>query len=439
MGEASEGILANLCQRSFLSFWSYPRPHTNEGFSKRRQGDELCDLLVIFGDDVLIFSDKDRSYTNHVVARVNWDRWYRKAVKGSILQIAGAEKWIRESPDDLFTDKSCAVKLDVKIPTGDRLRVHRICIVLGAKEACAAEHEDDPLGALMIRGGGQSPIESGREMFCVGEEVSPTGGFVHVFDERALEVLMVELNTARDFCDYLLCKEDAMTRHYVIAGGEEDLLAHYLTNGQSLVPPQGRYDLLDFGFGTYRDLVQDPRYKAAKCADETSFAWDMLIEDLTLSWRTGNLDAPPPPADFEVVLRKMASFDRLSRRRLGTILKDSLFDGRARTVSDGPIAVCVVVLRPPDGLTKKQLNEMRANASFRYACMARIRDPEVREAIIFVASRKGVDRLSPQVNWIGLPDWNELIEEDTLAFMRKHNFSTNSDRYKDLLYPNDLG
>ena len=50
---ASEQLLAELCEKSFLSVWSYPN-------LCRKQGKELTDLLVVFGDDVILFSDKSR-------------------------------------------------------------------------------------------------------------------------------------------------------------------------------------------------------------------------------------------------------------------------------------------------------------------------------------------------------------------------------------------
>ncbi|HDL8215821.1 TPA: hypothetical protein PXQ72_000351, partial [Yersinia enterocolitica] len=59
----SERYLANLCEKTFLSLWSYPNVYTNEGKkSANGDGKELCDLLVVFGNHVIIFSDKDISF-----------------------------------------------------------------------------------------------------------------------------------------------------------------------------------------------------------------------------------------------------------------------------------------------------------------------------------------------------------------------------------------
>ena len=58
----SERYLSKLCRRSFLGLWSYPNLHTDDGRkAEKGVGHELCDLLVVFGNNVIIFSDKHLS------------------------------------------------------------------------------------------------------------------------------------------------------------------------------------------------------------------------------------------------------------------------------------------------------------------------------------------------------------------------------------------
>lgn len=52
---ASEALLAELCERSFLQLWTYPNLF-------KKPGKELIDLMVVFGDDILLFSDKSCAY-----------------------------------------------------------------------------------------------------------------------------------------------------------------------------------------------------------------------------------------------------------------------------------------------------------------------------------------------------------------------------------------
>lgn len=77
---ASERYLARLCERSFLSLWSHPNlfrdPHK-----------ELCDLLVVFGDHVILFSDKSCALKP---GPHGWSRWYRRAILDSAKQLQRA-------------------------------------------------------------------------------------------------------------------------------------------------------------------------------------------------------------------------------------------------------------------------------------------------------------------------------------------------------------
>jgi hypothetical protein len=56
---AAERFLARLCSKSFLSLWSYPGVYRDQGKRGPGDGKEICDLLVVFGDDIVVFSDKD--------------------------------------------------------------------------------------------------------------------------------------------------------------------------------------------------------------------------------------------------------------------------------------------------------------------------------------------------------------------------------------------
>lgn len=54
----AERYLHRLATRSFLSLWSYPGVYRNTG-PAGGHGKEVCDLLVVFRNDIIIFSDKD--------------------------------------------------------------------------------------------------------------------------------------------------------------------------------------------------------------------------------------------------------------------------------------------------------------------------------------------------------------------------------------------
>ena len=57
----AERSLKRLCDRSFLSLWSHAGIYRDQGKVGKGHGKEVCDLLVVFEDHIIIFSDKDCS------------------------------------------------------------------------------------------------------------------------------------------------------------------------------------------------------------------------------------------------------------------------------------------------------------------------------------------------------------------------------------------
>jgi hypothetical protein len=71
----SERYLAALARKALLSLWAYPNVHTDESKpAGKGAGHELCDLLVIFGNNVLIFSDKHVRYKDTGNPSLDWNR-----------------------------------------------------------------------------------------------------------------------------------------------------------------------------------------------------------------------------------------------------------------------------------------------------------------------------------------------------------------------------
>ena len=106
----TEKNLAALADKIFLNLWTYPNLYGSAG-------KELCDLFVVSGDDVLIFSDKAIAWSSGADVKVAWPRWYRKAIGESAAQINGAVRTLRDHSDQLF--------LDARARSGSRFRFPR--------------------------------------------------------------------------------------------------------------------------------------------------------------------------------------------------------------------------------------------------------------------------------------------------------------------------
>lgn len=111
----SERLLTKLCEQSFLGFSSYANTYHDQGGPK-----ELCDLLVIYGNHIILFSDKSCAFPDSGQLNVDWSRWFRKAIMESAKQVRGAERWLKEHPDRVFVDHKCAQRLPA---AGHRSRV----------------------------------------------------------------------------------------------------------------------------------------------------------------------------------------------------------------------------------------------------------------------------------------------------------------------------
>jgi hypothetical protein len=115
-GTRAERYLKALCERSFLSLWSYPNLFRDQRSGATGDGKELCDLLVVFADDILIFSDKSCAFPSTGDTRLDWSRWFRKAIMKSAEQAWGAERWLRDHPDRVFIDRACTQAFPLDLP-----------------------------------------------------------------------------------------------------------------------------------------------------------------------------------------------------------------------------------------------------------------------------------------------------------------------------------
>jgi len=73
-GETStERALSKVLERCFFGLWSYTNLFTDHGKKgANTTGKELCDLLVIFGNEIIIFSDKAVDYKPTEDCRPPW-------------------------------------------------------------------------------------------------------------------------------------------------------------------------------------------------------------------------------------------------------------------------------------------------------------------------------------------------------------------------------
>lgn len=323
----SERYLAKLCENTFLGLWAYPNLYRDEGISQNGTGKELCDLLVVVGSTIAIFSDKDVAFNSNIDLRTAWGRWYRSAIQDSTRQIRGAEKWIREQPSRIFLDKECKQPFPIPIAQGSSLKIFRILVTHNTDAAVRKHFGNHSSSSFVLR-----PDICGSEHhnwpFHIGR-VDEKPGYIHVFDEASLGLVLRELDTAPDFFDYLDAKEEAFASERVLSTtGEEELLAYYLLEGGHFprqridfpksVPKKERASgrmVLTEGF--WESYVTSPEYRQIKHANTPSYFWDALISRFAGCVMDGTIVGPDPRiATHEEAIRVLANERRLSRRFL---------------------------------------------------------------------------------------------------------------------------
>ena len=307
---AAEELVFQLCRRSFLRLWSYATP-------RGKKGKELCDALVVFDPDVVIFSVKEIALRTSGDPAVDRERWLRAAVAESHPQIWGAERWIRSAERVIRADG----EEGLPFPDPAGRRIHRVAVALGS--------------------GGSIPVES-RDY---------GHGFVHVLDEVSLGLVMQELDTVRDFVEYLRAKEQLYASGFEVRvpGGEEDLLAVYLHRGRSFKDVQGPTEVQK---GAWDELLRKPEFRRRKLADRAGETWDRLIDFLAAEIEEQGLEFGSL-GELESVLRVMAGEDRFARRMLGKTFREFLDaagaeDVHSRTIVS-PSGVRYVFLAHPHG------------------------------------------------------------------------------------------
>ena len=315
---ASEKILSELCERSFLRLWTYPN-------LSKKPGKELADLLVIFRDDLVIFSDKSCAYPDTGDEILDWQRWFRRAIAESAHQIRQAERWLLSQPGRIFLDAKCTQRLPLRLPNSDRCKVHYICVATGASDRCHAATGRTSL-AIDIN------VLDDSEPFTVGR-IREIGGWLHVLDGHSLNLLLNELNTINDFVAYLDAKrrllDDGIFRR---AQSEADLLARYLWYGRSFPAVTEPYIISP---NLWAQLEANPRFQAGRRENAVSVFWDRLIEYLTEHYLQGTLESGNELefAEYEELVRIMASESRFHRRVLSKAILERADKAREAKIS----------------------------------------------------------------------------------------------------------
>lgn len=454
----SERYLAQIAERSFLNLWSYPTPYRDQRTGGSGDGKELCDLLVVCGDHVIIFSEKTISWPSGATP-IAWRRWSKNAIRDAVKQIKGAERWLDQQPERIFIDRHCKYPFPIALPSVENRKIHRIVVASGAAAACK-DFLGRASGSLIIDpsivGEAHWPRDEAMiRPFRVGD-IDPHGPLVHVFDETALNVVMSELDTVTDFTEYLT-KKEAFVRSGKLrqAEGEENLVAYFAVrvNDQGLhdftVPPEQETIAIDHRL--YSAFVSDPRYRAKKEADRISYLWDRLIEVFTTHMLKGT-SLVPDGFDYdlkklEIGVRYMALEARFPRRSYGEAIAGALERGKttdrfSRVMMPGPTAPAggtgffIQTFKYLDFMEEAggyaQYRKVRSNQGQIYAEGLLEKYPRVRRVVGILREPPGQSHGVSEdlIYFEKLGEWTEKEREEIRANCRQLGFLNNVEERK---------
>lgn len=427
----SEKYLARLCEQTFLSLWSYPNVFTPEGRRNGKgAGKELCDLLVVFGADVIVFSDKDISFNSAIDIKVAWNRWRKRAILGSVNQLFGAEKWIREHPTELYLDAACSMRFPLDLESEKSLRFHLIGVTKNTN-AAAQLHFGGGSSGSFVNVPSLSEKQIADRPFTIND-VNPQKTFVHIFDEYSLNVVFEEIDTVYDFVRYLRAKEEAIRSSRIsVVHGEEDLLAHYmqsggLVNAQPFKVPfklRNKFKSLVIGEGLWREYEQSDIRRRLREANHVSYFWDSLIENFSKHIRDGTvaINAEHSVSSHEKTIRMMAAEGRIARRMLSELFLEKLEsvppDRRSSRICQSPFKkeTCFVLVLYPRAVHQnyEDYRKERIDLLHSYALVILHKRPELKFITIVGTEPKGSTGRSEDV--LSLERHNLSLEDRALA------------------------
>ena len=320
--EKSEGLtvserkLAALGYQTFLRLWSYPNP-----YKMQSNGKELCDLLIVFDNQIIIFSDKECVYGNSGDSKVDWRRWYKKAIQKSAEQLVGAKHWIERYSDRIAIEAKCQKRFPLSIEITPETKFYLIAIAHGATERCKAYFSGGDGGlAIDNRIVGEMHTSEDCEPFYIGHVLDDPRTFIHVFDDASYSNVLRELDTIQDFLRYLDTRQELLRTKDVVAGSENDILAQHIKgvikgNAYILQEITNGYTGVTFEEGLLDEVRQSRQYIKWRRTLEKSYFWDELLQR-TFYFIENGLSAKttsPSIQEQSQLFKRMAREDRAHR------------------------------------------------------------------------------------------------------------------------------
>jgi hypothetical protein len=353
-GATAENVIHQLATKTFFTDWCYPNP-------KKPDGNELCDLLVVFDDTALIWQIKD--------LKVDGNGRYKDAeVEKNLRQLSGARRTMFDLKTPLIL--SNPRRGQEQFDPGAIVHVHLISVLMG----------------------------EGEGAFPFLQEFKKH--LVHGFTREFADIALSELDTIADFCRYLRDKESiGFDKMITIIGGEQNLLGKYIEHGRSF-GWMDNYNVVYIDDTIWPKISQLPRYVKKKEMDRISYGWDSMIERAHEGTRK-----------YERLARELARPDRFTRRVLSEAFMEayaefmkSNMDMLRRQMALGDTTYCFLITNDVEHPSPRRQNMLQA-----MCLVARGLNMQNKRVIGVATSR---DNRNYDFAFLNIPEWTSQLETE---------------------------
>ncbi len=267
----TEQLLAVLGELAFLNLWSFP----NLCYA---DGKEICDLLIIYEDTVIMFSDKSSSLQANENEALAWTRWHRYCIKEGFSSLHRAEKYLKNPTNKIYLDAKCEKLFPGKVNPNSKFI--KIVTTAGYKyplhlDSSMSYQDDSKIGSVGLKN---------------------RDGYVHIIDHFSLNKVLKLFGTIEDFKKYISIKENLYRKDKYSAFSEFDFAAYiyhsYWLSGESDGLSVGDLDAPDVEMlvvdGWFEFLLENADFDPKQ--HEKSSRWDYIIRSIGKQILNDNMD-----------------------------------------------------------------------------------------------------------------------------------------------------
>ncbi|CAK2701501.1 Preprotein translocase subunit SecA [Vibrio crassostreae] len=415
----SEKLLSELAEGTFFSLWSYPNIYRDEGCAKNNTGKEMCDLFILIGNDVIVFSDKSIEYKGKPDCQITWNRWYKKSIYASITQLHGCFSWLKNHPSRVFLDKEC--QKPFPFPLDNIENIYLIAIVDDL------DFRNEHIGNISYDFTLQNEKNS-ITPFKIGLDAARKP-FTHVLNKSIFQELLSELMTITDFTAYLKAKEKAINGGVIVtADCEDQILAAFLKNRDNTCFTGALRDKgnpYQFKSNSFTEYKSSSSYYKLHLSHY--IAMDNLLKYLSDAIVTANVGLGKEESleTHEIAVRMLAKEPLLSRKLLAKAFEEKYLEvpNGARSSRIVPSlyyddVTYIFVFYPQNDEDFNEYRNTRLKINSAYALVAKRKMPDLKKIVVISTQTQGEDTSSEDLvyyNYERKLTTEEKLEADRIS------------------------